>query len=132
MKAGTLQLYPVLTIATAQLFGTSLWFSANGAADDLARTWGLTATDIGLLTAAVQGGFILGTLILALFGLADRFSASGIFCLSGLLGAAFNTWFAFLSWDFSAAIALRFAVGVCLAGIYPIGMKLIISWAPES
>jgi MFS family permease len=25
----------------------------------------------------------------------------------------------------------RFLVGVCLAGIYPIGMKLIVTWAPE-
>ncbi|TDF62688.1 MFS transporter [Cupriavidus sp. L7L] len=113
------------------MFGTSLWFSANSAADDLARTWGLTAANIGMLTAAVQSGFILGTLVFALFGLADRFSASRIFCLSALLGAAFNAWFACLSGDFSAAIGLRFAVGVCLAGIYPIGMKLIISWAPE-
>ncbi|SPK70267.1 Transport protein, major facilitator superfamily MFS_1 (plasmid) [Cupriavidus taiwanensis] len=131
LKSGWLRLDPVLTIATAQLFGTSLWFSANSAADDLARTWGLTAANIGMLTAAVQSGFILGTLVFAVFGLADRFSASRIFCLSALLGAAFNAWFACLSGDFSAAIALRFAVGVCLAGVYPIGMKLIISWAPD-
>jgi len=131
VKSGSVRFSPVLTIAIAQLFGTSLWFSANSAADDLARAWGLTATNIGMLTAAVQGGFILGTMAFALLGLADRFSASRIFCVSALLGAAFNAWFACLSGDFSAAIALRFAVGVCLAGIYPIGMKLIISWAPD-
>ena len=130
-KAGSARFSPVLTIAIAQLFGTSLWFSANSAADDLARTWGLTAANIGMLTAAVQAGFILGTMTFALLGLADRFSASRIFCLAALAGAAFNAWFACLSGDFSAAIVLRFAVGVCLAGIYPIGMKLIISWAPD-
>jgi MFS family permease len=131
VKRGSAQFSPVLTIAIAQLFGTSLWFSANSAADDLVRTWGLTAANIGTLTAAVQAGFILGTMAFALLGLADRFSASRIFGLAALLGAGFNAWFACLSGDFSAAIALRFAVGVCLAGIYPIGMKLIISWAPD-
>jgi hypothetical protein len=29
---------PVPVIVIAQLFGTSLWFSANSAADDLIRT----------------------------------------------------------------------------------------------
>ena len=45
----------------AQLFGPSLWFSANSAADDLIRTWGIAPADIGTLTNAVQLGFILGT-----------------------------------------------------------------------
>jgi len=40
----------------AQLCGTSLWFSANSAADDLRRLWGLTAGDLGWLTNAVQAG----------------------------------------------------------------------------
>ena len=30
---------PVPIIILAQLFGTSLWFSANSAADDLIRSW---------------------------------------------------------------------------------------------
>ena len=75
---------PVATIALAQLFGTSLWFSANSAADDLRRAWGLSISDIGLLTSAVQLGFILGTLVFALSGLADRFAASRIFACSAV------------------------------------------------
>jgi hypothetical protein len=49
-------------IVVAQLFGTSLWFSANAAAGDLARAWGLTTAQMGILTSAVQLGFIAGTL----------------------------------------------------------------------
>ncbi|NDG51367.1 MAG: MFS transporter, partial [Rhodospirillales bacterium] len=71
--------HPVLVIVTAQLFGTSLWFSANSAADDLVRSWGITPGDIGTLTNGVQLGFIVGTLLFALTGLADRFAASRIF-----------------------------------------------------
>ena len=32
--------HPIAIIVIAQLFGTSLWFSANSAADDLMRQWG--------------------------------------------------------------------------------------------
>jgi MFS family permease len=121
----------VATIAIAQLFGTSLWFSANAAADDLRRAWGASVADIGILTSAVQLGFIIGTLTFALSGLADRFRASRIFVCCALLGATFNACFAFLSHGLTSAAIFRFLVGVCLAGIYPIGMKLIVSWAPE-
>ena len=122
---------PVATIALAQLFGTSLWFSANSAADDLRRAWGLSISDIGLLTSAVQLGFIFGTLVFALSGLADRFAASRIFACCAVLGAAFNACFAWFSRGLSSAAVFRFLVGLCLAGIYPIGMKLVVSWSPQ-
>ena len=122
---------PVATIAVAQLLGTSLWFSANSAADDLRRAWGASVSDIGILTSAVQLGFILGTLVFALSGFADRFPASRIFSVCALLGAAFNACFAWLSTGIASGAVFRFAVGICLAGIYPIGMKLIVSWVPK-
>ena len=122
---------PVATIAIAQLCGTSLWFSANSAAPDLMRAWGIGVSGIGLLTNAVQLGFILGTSAFALSGLADRFPASRTFVLSAFLGALFNGCFALFSNGIVSAAALRFLVGICLAGIYPIGMKLVVSWAPK-
>lgn len=125
------RLGPVAAISVAQLFGTSLWFSANSAADDLMRAWHAGAADIGWLTSAVQGGFILGTLGMALSGGADRFRASSIFVVSALLGAVFNAAFAWLAHGIVDGAVVRFCVGVCLAGIYPMGMKLIVSWAPE-
>jgi len=121
---------PVAIIALAQLFGTSLWFSANGASDDLMRVWHLSASDIGWLTNAVQAGFIAGTLAIALGGIADGFRASRIFVVCALAGAVFNAAFAWFSQGLASAIVLRFLVGLSLAGIYPIGMKLIVSWAP--
>src|SRR5215831_3975060 len=122
---------PVATIAIAQLFGTSLWFSANSAAPDLMRAWGISVSGIGLLTNAVQLGFILGTMSFALSGLADRFPASQIFAVSACSGALFNACFAFFSHGLASAAVFRFLVGICLAGIYPIGMKLVVSWEPK-
>ncbi|MGB8147164.1 MAG: MFS transporter [Azonexus sp.] len=122
---------PVPVIILAQLFGTSLWFSANSAADDLIHTWGITPAAIGTLTNAVQLGFILGTLSFAVSGLADRFAASRIFAVCALLGALCNAAFALFATDLASGIPLRFAVGLCLAGVYPLGMKLVVSWVPE-
>ncbi|WP_334109171.1 MFS transporter [Methylobacillus sp.] len=122
---------PVATIALAQLLGTSLWFSANSAADDLMRTWHVTAADIGWLTSAVQAGFIMGTLAIALGGMADGFRASRIFVIASIAGSFFNACFAWFSDGLISAAVFRFLVGVSLAGIYPMGMKLIVSWSPE-
>ena len=123
---------PILWIVLAELFGTSLWFSANSAADSLKLVWGIDQGDIGLLTTSVQAGFILGTLIFSLSGWADRFSASKIFAICSFAGAIFNGCFAFLSVDMHSALFYRFLVGLALAGIYPLGMKLIVSWDPKS
>ena len=126
-----MQRYPILVIVVAQLFGTSLWFSANAASDDLARAWGTTGSDIGWLTNAVQLGFISGTLGFAVSGLADRYAASRIFAVCAVAGAACNAGFALIAQGLQSALAFRFAVGLALAGVYPLGMKLVVSWAPE-
>lgn len=118
-------------MVVAQLLGTSLWFSANAAAPDLAQAWGLGNAEIGSLTNAVQLGFILGTLGAATSGLADRYAASRIVAASALAGAAANAAFALFAANLEQALVYRFLVGLALAGIYPLGMKLVVSWAPE-
>jgi len=120
----------VAVIVVAEFFGTSLWFTANAAAGDLARAWGLTTTDLGTLTSAVQLGFITGTLVFALSGLADRFPASRIFALCAVAGALANAGLAFAAHGVAIAAAFRFLTGFALAGVYPIGMKLVVTWGP--
>lgn len=123
---------PILGIALAELLCTSLWFSANGAAADMQRAGILGAADIGLLTAAVQAGFLAGTLGLSLTGLADRYRASRIFAVSAVIGALANALFAFGGFGLAGMGLLRFAVGAALAGVYPLGMKLIVTWTRSS
>lgn len=123
---------PVIpTIVFAQLFGGSLWFSANGVGEALMRVWDMGPAEIGQLTNAVQLGFILGTLGFALTGLADRFAASRIFAVCALIGAGANAVFALFADGIASALALRFVVGLSLAGVYPLGMKLVVSWVPD-
>ena len=118
-------------IVLAQLFGTSLWFSANAAADSLVREWGLSTADIGLLTNAVQLGFISGTFVFAFSGIADRFPASRIVAICGVFGAASNAAFALLATGLGDASVYRFLTGIALAGVYPLGMKLVVGWSPQ-
>ncbi len=121
---------PLFLIVLAELLGTSLWFTGNSAAADLAVLWGIGAADVARITIAVQAGFIAGTAILAISGLADRFPASKIFALSALGGALANAAFALLADSVLEAVACRFLTGLALAGIYPLGMKLVVSWTP--
>jgi MFS family permease len=122
---------PLVTIVAAQLLGTSLWFSANSAADDLVRDWGLSAADLGSLTIAVQAGFVAGTLAISFSALADRYPASRIFAMAAVLGAFANALLALASQGIADALLYRFVTGIALAGIYPLGMKLVVGWAPE-
>jgi MFS family permease len=120
--------YAIALIVVAEFLGTTLWFSSNAAAFELQALLSLSARDIGWLTNAVQAGFIAGTLAMALSGLADRFAASRIVFACCVLGAIANAAFLLVWQSYAAALALRFVVGLSLAGIYPLGMKLVIGW----
>ncbi|WP_136252973.1 MFS transporter [Onishia niordana] len=120
---------PTLILAIAELFGTALWFTPNAVLPDLMALWTLTPADLGWLTGAVQGGFLLGTLIIGLSGLADRVDASRLFAACCLLGALSNALLP-LAGGLQGAVTLRVITGMCLAGIYPVGMKLMVGWMP--
>ena len=118
----------VALLVLSQWLGTSLWFSPSGAADGLMARLAIDSAAFGWLIAATQLGFIAGTLVSAATGLADRFGASRIFAASCVAGAATNAALALPGVEYVAAWSLRFAVGLCLAGIYPLGMKMIVQW----
>jgi len=118
----------VALVVLAQWLGTSLWFSPSGAADGLMARLDIGAVAFGWLIAATQLGFIAGTFAFAATGAADRFGASRIFAVSCLVGAAANAALVAPGAGYEAAWALRLAVGLALAGIYPLGMKMIVQW----
>ena len=122
------QRWAVALIVCAQWLGTSLWFSPNSAAEDLMQAWQIGPSQFAWLIAATQAGFITGTLYLAYSGWADRYSTSRIFAMACVLGAVINAMLAAGGNGFESGLVLRFAVGICLAGIYPLGMKMIVGW----
>lgn len=120
---------PVLVLA--QLVGTAPWFAVNAVMPDLQQAFGWPAAAVGTLTSAVQLGFIAGTLAFALLAVADRYPARAVF-LASSLGAAIATLAATATaGSFEALLFWRAVTGVCLAGIYPIGMKIAAQWFPR-
>lgn len=115
-------------IVAAQFAGTSLWFAGNAVIGDLQALWNLPPESRGLITAAVQIGFVAGTLAFALLAVADRFSAPRLFLASSILGAVCNASIVVVDQGIWALILSRFFTGFFLAGIYPVGMKLAASW----
>ncbi|MFP8778353.1 MFS transporter [Hydrogenophaga sp. RWCD_12] len=117
---------PVLVMA--QFAGTSLWFAVNAVMPDLQREFGWPATAVGTLTSALQFGFILGTLVFALLAIADRFAPRRVFLFCALAGAGCTVGAWAMVAHYEALLVWRFLTGVCLAGIYPVGMKIASQW----
>ncbi|WP_215225641.1 MFS transporter [Echinicola shivajiensis] len=111
-------------IVFAQFCCTSIWFASNAVMESLLESFDLRSTALGHLTSAVQLGFIFGTLIFAFLSVADRFSPSKVFLLCTLLGGFFNLGLVWPGNTLASLVIMRFLAGFCLAGIYPVGMKI--------
>src|SRR5215218_7640777 len=118
-------------LSLAELLGMSLWFSGSAVVPALTREWQLTSSQISWIAIAVQLGFVAGTLVSATLNLPDIISSRHLFTVSAILGAAMNVIFGLYVNDPSTAIVLRFLTGVCLAGVYPPGMKIMATWFRE-
>ena len=118
----------LVLLSTALLLGMSLWFGVSAVAPRLTTEWKLDPSTAAWLTLAVQIGFVAGTLASALFNLPDVIRVRYLFALSAFAGAAVNAILAGFVHTGATAIALRFATGVFLAGVYPPGMKIIATW----
>lgn len=127
MRAGKARSLALLAIAeTAAL---SLWFSASAVVPTLSASHQLSGFQQGLFTSAVQLGFVAGSLGSALLGLADRLDPRRFFALSVLIAAIANASLLIVDPAGPLLPLARFVTGLCMAGIYPVGMKLASSWA---
>ncbi len=129
--AATTKWQALVVLAVAELFAMSLWFSASAVAPELASAWGLTPTQTGLLTSAVQVGFVVGALLSAVLTLSDTIPPRSLFAGSALAGAALTLLLATVVDSVLPAVGLRFLTGVALAGVYPPGMKVVAGWFRE-
>jgi MFS family permease len=115
-------------IALVQVLAMSMWFSASAVSGSLSQEWGLTGTGESLLTTSVQLGFVAGALASAVINLADRVSPHVVMAAAAVTGAMLNASVAWFSDGLASALVLRFFTGVALAGVYPVGMKLMTTW----
>ena len=123
------KLASVALIAVCQVAAMALWFSASAVVPALVAEYRLSSMAQALLTSSVQAGFVVGCLASALLGLADRIDPRRLFAISAFGGAIANAVLLVAVPDALAVPLLRFLTGVCLAGVYPVGMKLATTWA---
>ncbi|MGF1606082.1 MAG: MFS transporter [Rhodothalassiaceae bacterium] len=119
----------ITALVLATIAAMSLWFSAAAIAPALISLYDLSPLQAGFLTSSVSAGFVAGTLISASFGLADRLDPRRFFLLATLTAAGINLSLLAIPADHWSMPVLRGLIGLCAAGIYPVGMRLAASWA---
>ena len=119
----------IAIIATGQVAAMALWFSASAVIPALVAEFRLSGFAQAALTSGVQAGFVIGCLASALLGLADRVDPRRLFAASAVVGAVANALMLVVDPASLAAPLLRAVTGACMAGVYPVGMKLASTWA---
>ena len=119
----------IAIVALAEVAALTLWFSGTTIVPSLLLLYEIPAFHQSLFTSAVHVGFVVGTVMSALGALADRSDPRQLFACASTIAALANL--AVLAVDpvGPQAVVLRFVTGVCMAGIYPVGMKIVSSWA---
>lgn len=121
----------LIALAITQVAVLSLWFATSAAAPGLAGEFGLSEDQLGLLVSAVQAGFVIGSVASAFLGLADRLDPRWFYAISAVIGAVANALFITVDPGSAAAVILRGITGGAMAGVYPIGIKIAVSWADK-
>jgi len=118
------KLASVAIIATCQVAAMALWFSASAIIPALVAEYGLSGFKQAALTSGVQAGFVLGCLVSAFLGLPDRVDPRRLFAASAVVASGANALLLVIDPTTALAPALRLVTGACMAGVYPVGMKL--------
>ena len=115
-------------VAVGELLAMAPWFSASAVGRPLNVAWQLDAFGLPWLAIAVQVGFALGAISLAVTAAADRIPARALFAVGAVLAAVANLGFAFVAVDAASGVPFRALTGLALAGVYPIGIRLVAGW----
>ena len=114
-------------LSGAMVLSMTTWFSAAAVLPQLREVLGISDAQGGVLTIAVQLGFVAGALVSAATNLADVLPARRLVLL-GTIGAAVANLGLLVVDDFGGVVAVRFAVGVSLAGVYGPSLKAMATW----
>ena len=80
---------------------------------------------------SVQVGFVIGAFGAALLNLADRVPARWLFAAAALLAGLATAVIPTFATGLGLALPARFLTGLFLAGVYPVGMKIMATWTKE-
>jgi MFS family permease len=115
-------------IGTAVLLAFAPWFSASAVAPLLAAEWHPAPLDLPMLTVAVQVGFAVAAIGLAVSGAADAIAGPRLMLTGAIVAAIGNLGFAVLAESASAALPWRLVTGAGLAAVYPVAVRMLSGW----
>jgi MFS family permease len=115
-------------VGSGILLAFAPWFSASAVSPLLADDWNTSGLDLALLTVAVQVGFAIAAIGLAVSGAADAVSSRALFVAGTLVAAGGNLGFAVAADGPTSAIPWRLLTGAGLAAAYPIALRMIAGW----
>ena len=118
-------------LVLAEVGAMSLWFVSNAILPELTTEAAIGPWREGLLSTAVQLGFVAGAILLAYHGTADLYDPRKVFAAGAIIAALCNLLLAVTTPGGSIQIMLRGLTGFCLAGVYPVGMKIAVGWTLE-
>jgi MFS family permease len=121
----------IVLLSIAELLGMAVWFSASAVVSSLAQAWALDDSGRAWLTMSVQAGFVIGALISSLLNLSDIIPAPRLIATSSFLAAFSTVLIPVFAKGLSSALILRALTGIFLAGVYPVGMKIITTWTQK-
>jgi MFS family permease len=121
----------MVLLSIAELLGMAVWFSASAVVASLAQDWSLDDSGRAWLTMSVQAGFVIGALISSLLNLADVLPAPRLIAVSSFLAAFSTVLIPVFAKGLAPALILRVLTGIFLAGVYPVGMKIITTWTQK-
>ncbi|MFD1210514.1 MFS transporter [Arthrobacter sp. GCM10027362] len=116
-------------ILLCQVLTLSVWFASTAALPSIAILEPISGARMAAMTSALQVGFVVGALLSAFLNLADRFDPRNLFAASAAAAAVTTAALLVVSPVGNEALILRFVTGIALAGIYPVGMRMVSSWA---
>jgi hypothetical protein len=115
-------------LGTAVLLSFAPWFSASAVGPLLAAEWHTSGLDLPLLTVAVQLGFAIAAILLALSGAADAVPGTWLIAAGAVVAALGNLGFAAFATGPASAIPWRLLTGAGLAAVYPVALKMLAGW----
>jgi MFS family permease len=118
----------LVVVGMGVLLAFAPWFSAAAVGPLLQHEWHTTALDLPLLTVAVQVGFAVAAIGLALSGAADAIAGPRLFVVGSALAAAGNLGFALLADSPGGALLWRAVTGAGLAAVYPVAVRMLSGW----
>jgi MFS family permease len=118
----------LLVIGGGVLLAFAPWFSASADAPLLAAEWHPAPLDLPMLTVAVQVGFAVAAIGLAVSGAADAIAGPRLMLAGAIVAAVGNLGFGLLAGSPSAALPWRLVTGAGLAAVYPVAVRMLSGW----